>query len=343
MKYIDLRSDTVTRPSKGMLEAMTSADVGDDVFGEDPTVNQLQARIAEMFKKEAALFVPSGTMGNEIAIKVHTQPGDEVIVEQDSHIVVYETAAASFLSGVQLKALAGVRGMLTADQIVKAIRPRAYYLPPTRLICLENTHGRAGGTVLPVEEIARIHEIAVAEKISMHLDGARLWNACVATGLRPEAYAEYFDSTSVCFSKGLGAPVGSILAGTNNFIDQARRYRKIFGGGMRQVGLLAAAAIYGLDHNFERLKVDHQNARYLADGLNRLPKLKIDMKEIQSNMVFIEIAGTGKTQSDVLNTLKDRGLLLTSERFSSIRAVTHLDVSRDDIGTAVAVFTALFS
>ncbi len=342
MKEIDLRSDTVTRPSRRMLEEMMKAEVGDDVFGEDPTVNRLQRRVAELFKKDDALFIPSGTMGNEIAIKAYTQPGDEVIVEQDSHIFVYETAGASLLSGVQLRPLPGTKGLLHAAQIQRAIRPKAYYLPPTKLICMENTHGRAGGTILPLDEIARVRDLSLREKIPMHLDGARLWNACAATGLPPERYAAYFDSLSVCFSKGLGAPIGSMLVGTAEFIERARRYRKIFGGGMRQVGILASAAAYALDHNFERLKLDHDNARYLAEGLQGMNQLKIDMDEVQTNMVIIEIEGTGKTQTEVLKLLKDNEILMTPERFSSIRAVTHLDVSREDIGRAVEVFRALF-
>ncbi|HZY09738.1 MAG TPA: low-specificity L-threonine aldolase [Bacteroidota bacterium] len=343
MKYIDLRSDTVTKPSAGMLEAMMRAEVGDDVFGEDPTVNALQKKIAEIFGKAAALFVPSGTMGNEVCIKVHTEPGDEIIVEQDSHIFVYETAAPSLLSGVQMKALKGTRGMITAAQVKREIRPKAYYLPRTKLICVENTHGRAGGTIVPLEELKLLHELAESEKIGMHLDGARLWNACVATGIAPKEYAKYTDSISVCFSKGLGAPIGSIIIGTNEFIEKARKYRKIFGGGMRQVGILAAAALYALDYNIDRLKEDHQKARYFAEEISRVKSLEIDLAEVQTNMVIIEIEKRGKSQEEILLLLKSHGILVTPERQSAIRAVMHLDVSMKEVEQAVSVFHKLFT
>ena len=342
MKYIDLRSDTVTKPSPAMLEAMINAEVGDDVFGEDPTVNSLQQRVAEMFDKEASLFVPSGTMGNEVCIKVHTQPGDEIILEQESHIFVYETGAPVLLSGVQMHTIAGKRGVITAEQIKRAIRPKAYYLPPTKLICLENTHGRSAGSIIPLEEIKNIRTLALEENLAIHLDGARLWNACVATGIQPKEYARYFDSISVCFSKGLGAPIGSIIIGGGEFIERARRYRKAFGGGMRQVGILAAAAVYALDHNIARLKEDHDKAKYFAQALSQLSKLRIDMSEIQTNMVFVDIERTGKTQSEMLNLLKSKGVLMTPERHSSLRAVLHLDVSMEEVQQAVETFQSLF-
>ncbi len=342
MNYIDLRSDTVTKPSHAMLEAMMHAEVGDDVFGEDPTVNELQVRIAVMFGKQAALFVPSGTMGNEICIKAHTTPGDEIIVEQESHIFVYETAAPSFLSGVQMKTLKGEHGSLTAEQLRRAIRPNAYYLPPTKLVCLENTHGRSGGSILPLEELRAIYQLAKEHGINVHLDGARLWNACVASGVHPAEYARYCDSVSACFSKGLGAPVGSIIAGTKEFIDRALKYRKIFGGGMRQVGILAAAAIYAIDHNIDRLKEDHEKARYLAAELKTFKQFQIDMNEVQTNMVIIETEPNGKSQDEVLQALKSKGVLLTPERYSAIRAVMHLDVSMEQIQHVAAVFRSLF-
>ena len=342
MNYIDLRSDTVTKPSRPMLEAMMNAEVGDDVFGEDPTVNRLQQRIAVMLGKEGALFVPSGTMGNEVCIKVHTQPGDEIILEQESHIFVYETGAPVLLSGVQMNTIPGKRGVITAEQIRNAIRPKAYYLPPTKLICLENTHGRSAGSVIPLDEIKKIHELAVGEKIAMHLDGARLWNASVATGIQPKEYAKYFDSLSVCFSKGLGAPIGSIIIGSMDVIERARKFRKVFGGGMRQVGILAAAALYALDHNIERLKEDHQKATYFAAELSKLPGLTIDLTEVQTNMVFVDISATGKTQDEILSLLKSNGVLMTPERQSSIRAVMHLDVTMEDVHQAVAIMEKLF-
>lgn len=342
-KYIDLRSDTVTRPSKGMLEAMVRAEVGDDVFGEDPTVNRLQRKVAAMFGKESALFVPSGTMGNEVCIKVHTNPGDEIIVDEDSHIFVYETAAPSLLAGVQMMPLPNQDGVITVEQIQAAIRPSAYYMPKTTLICLENTHGRSGGTIFPIDEMKRIQELAGRANIKVHLDGARLWNACVAVGISPKEYGQLVDSLSVCFSKGLGAPIGSMIIGSSNFIEQAKKYRKIFGGGMRQVGILAAAAEYGLDNNFERLEEDHQKAAYLADELSNIRSLHIKRANVQTNMVMIDIEGTGRTQSEVLNLLKNRSILCTPERSTWIRAVTHLDVTMEDIRQTSKVFKSLFA
>jgi threonine aldolase len=341
-KYIDLRSDTVTKPSPGMRRAMMEAPVGDDVFGEDPTVNALQARMCSLFQKEASLFVPSGTMGNEVCIKVHTHPGDEIIVEQDSHIFVYETAGPSLLSGVQMTTIAGVRGRMTAEQIKKAIRPRAYYLPSTKLICFENTHGRSGGSVIPLEEIKGVRNLALNENIKMHLDGARLWNACVAAGIPLAEYAICFDSLSVCFSKGLGAPVGSLILGDQKFIDQALRYRKIFGGGMRQAGILAAAALYALDHNIERLREDHDKARVFFSGIRNLKGITINPGEVETNMVIADISATGRSQTEILDLLKSRGLLLTPERQSSIRAVMHLDVSMEEVEQAVEICKTVF-
>ena len=342
MDAIDLRSDTVTKPSRGMLEAMMKADVGDDVFGEDPTVNALQARVARLFGKDDALFVPSGTMGNEICIKVHTEPGDEIIVDADSHIFVYETAAPSLLSGVQMSPVKGNRGVFTVEQLKAAVRARAYYLPATKLICVENTHGRSGGSVVPAGTLRAIREFAAAEKIKVHLDGARIWNACAASGADPKEFAGGADSISVCFTKGLGAPIGSMIVGDADFIERARRYRKIFGGGMRQVGVLAAAALYALDHNIERLKEDHAKARYLAGELNQTKGLRVDMEEVQTNMVIAETEATGKTQAEVLEILKSNGVLMTSERRSAIRAVMHLDVSMEQVRRAAAIIRSLF-
>jgi threonine aldolase len=342
MSYIDLRSDTVTRPSKPMLEAMMKADVGDDVFGEDPTVNALQDRMAEMFGKEAALFVPSGCMGNEICVKVHTKPGDEIILEQEAHIVIYETAAPAFLSGVQMRTIPGIKGNISVEQIRKAIRPNVYYMPRTSLICLENTHGRSAGSVLDFNEMKRIKQFAVEKKLNVHIDGARLWNASVASGINVKDYAACSDSLSVCFSKGLGAPVGSMILGNSDFIEEARRYRKMWGGGMRQVGFLAAAAFYALDNNIARLKEDHEKAWYLATELSASNKLSIDLTEVQTNMVFIDIAKTGKSQLEVINLLKDHNVLVTAERQTYIRAVTHLDVSLEQVKEAVEVFRKLF-
>jgi threonine aldolase len=325
-----------------MLEAMMRAEVGDDVFGEDPTVNKLQQTIASLFGKEAALYVPSGTMGNEVCIKVHTQPGDEIIVDEDSHIFVYETAAPSMLSGVQMKPIQNHKGVITAQEIKKAIRPKTYWLPRTKLICLENTHGRSGGSVFPIDEMKKIRELALEHRINVHLDGARLWNASVATGILVNDYAQYVDSLSVCFSKGLGAPVGSIIIGSKEFIEEARRYRKLFGGGMRQVGILAAAALYALGHNVDRLKEDHAKARTFAVGLSGLSTLRVNPGDVQTNMVILETIDSGKSQSEVLDLLKSKGVLLTPERDSLIRAVFHLDVTLEEVKQAIEVFNSLF-
>jgi threonine aldolase len=326
-----------------MLQAMMSAEVGDDVFGEDPTVNELQVRVAEMSGKEAALFVPSGVMGNQVCIKTHTQPGDEIIAEQDSHIVVYENAAPAALSGVLIKTLPGEQGVVTVDQIKKAIRPKAYYLPKTRLICLENTHGRAGGTIYPVDEIKRIRELAHNEGIHLHLDGARLWNASVASGVSLQEYARYFDSLSVCFSKGLGAPVGSMILGEREFIERARTYRKMFGGGMRQAGILAAAALYAIDYHIDRLKEDHEKAKFFAQSIADLKALQVNMTSVQTNIVIADIVDSRHTQDQILKKLQSRGVLLTPERHNSVRAVMHLDVTQSDVQEAANIFHSLFS
>ncbi|MFN0158240.1 MAG: low-specificity L-threonine aldolase [Bacteroidota bacterium] len=337
MQLIDLRSDTVTKPSPGMREAMAKAEVGDDVFGEDPTVNLLQKKIADLLGKEAALYVPSGTMGNQTCIKVHTRPGDEIIAEKGCHIFNYETGAIAFLSGVQVNTIEGRLGIITPDQIKRAIRPKAYYMPRTALICLENTHNRAGGTIYPLEVIKQIRELALTEGIKTHLDGARLWNACAATGISPKEYASYFDSVSVCLSKGLGAPVGSVLAGTKEFVEDARRYRKVFGGGMRQAGILAVAGLYALEHNVARLKEDHAKATYLAGELSHVKAFDIDMESVQTNIIIISIERSGKAPENVLAELKAQGVLLTLGNYMGIRAVTHLDVTMEDVKRAASI------
>ncbi len=336
---IDLRSDTVTRPTAAMREAMARADVGDDVFGEDPTVNRLQRMVADLLGKEEALYVPSGTMANQTCIKVHTVPGDELIAEQGAHVFNYETGGAAFLSSVQVHTIEGHRGAITAADIKKAVRPSVYYMPKTRLICLENTHNRAGGTVYPLALIREIHDLAREERIKLHLDGARLWNASVASGITPREYASHFDSVSVCLSKGLGAPVGSVIAGSGAFIQEARHIRKIFGGGMRQAGVLAAAGIYALEHNIDRLKEDHEKASFLAKELSKVRGFSIDLESVQTNIVIMDVEKTGKQPGEILDRLKARGVLLTPGNYMGLRAVTHLDVSMEDVRTAAAIIT----
>ncbi len=341
MKYIDLRSDTVTKPTQQMRDIMLKAEVGDDVYCEDPTVNRLQEMVATMFGKEAALFVPSGVMGNQICIRTHTNHGDEVIVDIDSHIFVYENAAPAALSGVSLFPLQGHNGLITSEHVDRAIRSKAYYLPKTKLICLENTHGRSGGTSFPIEEIKKIHEVARENKLKLHLDGARIWNASVASGISFQEYGKLFDSISVCFSKGLGAPIGSMILGDHEFISEALVYRKMFGGGMRQVGIIAAAAQYAIENNIARLQDDHKKAKTLAKGLQKLKIFNLDLETVQTNMVIADI-GNGFLQEDILQKLKKNGILLTPERTNSIRAVTHLDVNDADIDFTIKTFNRLF-
>lgn len=341
--YIDLRSDTVTKPTASMRAAMSSAEVGDDVYGEDPTVNRLQDMTASMLGKEAALFVPSGVMANQIALKVHTRPGDEVIAESGSHVFNYETGAAAFISNVQIHTIEGKHGIILLEQIPGAVRSPVYYNPITRLICLENTHNRAGGTIYPLEEIQRISTYAREHDISMHLDGARIWNAWMATGIQPKEYARCFDSVSVCFSKGLGAPVGSAIAGSREFIDRARKVRKILGGGMRQAGILAAAAIYALENNVERLKQDHAKARFFAEHLNSLPGFSIDLETVQTNIVIIDISKTQRTPSEIVTQLRALRVLLSEMSHSTIRAVMHLGVSDESVKKAVEIIQSHFA
>lgn len=338
-QLIDLRSDTVTRPSAAMRQAMASAEVGDDVFGEDPTVNRLQERVAEMLGKESALYVPSGTMGNQTCIKVHTQAGDEVICERGAHVFNYETGGIAFLSSAQVHTIDGKHGVLALDDIKRAIRPGFYYMPRTRLICLENTHNRAGGTIYPIDNIREISAFAKAENIRTHLDGARLWNASVATGITPKEYASYFDSVSVCLSKGLGAPVGSVIAGTGEFIAAARHYRKILGGGMRQAGVLAAAGLYALEHNIDRLKEDHEKASFLARELAKVPGFDIDVSFVQTNIIIIGAEKARMKPEDILVLLRKRGVLLTPGNYMGLRAVAHMDVSMDQVRTAASIIT----
>ena len=338
---IDLRSDTVTRPCDGMRKAMAQAEVGDDVFGEDPTVNSLQERLAEMFGAEAALFVPSGTMGNEICIKVHTQPGDEVVCESGCHIFNYESGAAAFLSGVQMRSIQGTRGAITREQVETAIQPPLYFLPKTTVIAVENTHNSAGGTVFPIDVLADLHMLAQERGLKLHLDGARIWNASAATGIPLQDYVGYCDSISVCFSKGLGAPIGSAIAGTKEFVQEAHRLRKLFGGGMRQVGILASAVLYALENNLSRLPEDHANARLLAERLAELPGIEVDLDTVQTNIVIFDIAESGRTVSELLEALKDAGVLVVPFGPTRLRAVTHLDVSREDVEFAAGIFSKI--
>jgi len=336
--FIDLRSDTVTRPTSAMRKTMAEAEVGDDVFGEDPTVNTLQERVAGLLGKEAALFVPSGTMANQLSIKSHAQPGDEVIIESSSHPYNFEGGAGAALSGVQFHCLKGVRGILEAFQIEEAIRPFDHHFPVTKLICLENTHNRGGGTIYPIEKMKEIYRLTQSKGLLLHLDGARLWNASVATGIKPNEYAQWTDSVSVCLSKGLGAPIGSLVAGSKSFIDRVHRFRKMFGGGMRQVGIIAAAGIYAMDHHLERLKEDHQNAKRLAVGLKECKGISIEPKYVETNIVIFDVAETGLDASQLTKEMKKEGILIHAFGKTQIRLVTHLDVGAVDIEKALKAF-----
>ena len=326
MKPIDLRSDTVTKPSKAMREAIFNAEVGDDVFGEDPTVIKLQKKCAELSGKQNSLFVTTGCMGNQLAIKGHTIQGDEVICESEAHIFHYETSAPSIISNVQLHTVIGNKGVMQLDDIKAAIRSKEYYFPNTKLICLENTHNRAGGTIQPIESIKEIYAFAKENNIKVHIDGARIFNASVETGISLKEYAAYCDSISFCFSKGLGAPVGSILCGDYEFISIAHKWRKILGGGMRQSGILAAAAIFTLENNIERLKEDNDNAKYFAKEISASGKINLDLNAVQTNIVVFEVKSIVK--DEFLESMKNKGVLLSSGSYSNIRAVFHLDVSK---------------
>jgi threonine aldolase len=324
---IDLRSDTVTRPTPAMRAAMAAAEVGDDVFDDDPTVHRLQERVAELLGKEAALFVPSGTMSNQICVKAHTQPGDELLCEAGCHIYNSEAGGPAVLSGVTCRTLTGDSGILDVSQLDGKIRPDDEHLVRTRLVCLENTHNRGGGRVYPLEKIQAISAWTRQNGLILHLDGARLWNAIVATGIPAAEWGRPFNSVSVCFSKGLGAPLGSALAGPREFVARARRIRKLFGGGMRQVGIVAAAALYALEHHVGRLADDHRNARVIARAVADTPGLRLTPPEVETNLVWFQVDPGAGTAREVDAALKRRGVLVHVAGPYTLRACTHLDVS----------------
>ena len=340
---IDLRSDTVTKPTPPMREAMARAPVGDDVYGEDPTVNRLQEMAAALVGKSAALFVPSGIMANQLALRVQSQPGDEVVVESRSHIVRYEHGAAAALAGVQLHWVPSERGILEAAQVEAAIRPKDPYNPTTALIVIENTHNAGGGSIYPLATIERIRAVASARGVPMHLDGARLFNAVVATGVSAAEYAQHFDTVSFCLSKGLGAPVGSVIAGSMTIVDRLRRLRRMYGGGMRQAGILAAAGIYALEHHIPRLKEDHDHARRLAHALHGIPHVMVRPDQVESNIVIFEATNGRRSAGDIIAALKQDGVLINAVGPRTFRAVTHLDISGKDIDAAADVFRKVLS
>lgn len=340
-RFVDLRSDTVTKPTPGMLKGMQEAVVGDDVFGEDPTVNALQEKAAHLMGKEAALFVASGTMGNQLSIKAHTQPGDEVILEGGAHAMNFEGGGGAVLSGVQFFAIPGNRGVFEAAQVEAAIRIDDVHFPVSRLVVVENTHNRGGGTVFPLSKIEQIRDLANQRGLRMHMDGARLWNACVATGISPAEYAAPFDSVSVCLSKSLGCPAGSLVLGAKDFIKRVHRFRKMIGGGMRQAGFLAAAGIYALDHHIDRLEEDHRKAKNLAQGLANIKNVLINPEEVETNIVFFDVSRAERTAQEVAAALRAKGILVLPTAKTRIRCVTHLDVSSPDIDHALQVITGV--
>ncbi len=342
---IDLRSDTVTKPSDKMRAAMASAEVGDDVFGDDPTVNKLQERTAEVFEKEAALWVPTGCMGNEIAVKVHTRPGEEIVTEDRGHILNYEVGAAALISGVTIRAVKSGDGSghLTWDEIKPALKIEPpYYQAATGLICLENTHNFAGGSVMTAEACADVCEKAHAVGLPVHMDGARIFNASVALETTVPALTRHCDSVMFTLSKGLGAPAGSILLGTREFIAEARVWRKRLGGGMRQVGILAAAGLIALEEGPERLGQDHENAKSLARALAEIKGIVIDPDRIVTNIVIFDISGTSKSSAEIAEALASLGILAIGFG-EQMRMVTHLDVSADDIVTTTKAMSTICS
>jgi threonine aldolase len=335
--FIDLRSDTVTKPTAEMRSAMAAAEVGDDVYMEDPTVNRLQERAAHIFQKEAALFVPSGTMGNQIAIRVHTSPGQEVITEGRAHIFEFEMAAMAAISGVLARPIPAPDGILDWERIRVAIRPKLYYRAQTSLIALENTHNMAGGTVYAKQQIESICGHAHEAGLPVHMDGARIFNAATALGDNVAGLTGACDSVMFCMSKGLAAPVGSMLAGSKEFIDKARSVRKMLGGGMRQAGVLAAAGLIALEKMPARLAEDHQNARLLADCLSEVSKLDLDPAQVRTNIVMVEIARAGFNSEHLATLLREQGVLISTVNPTKIRLMTHNDVNRNQILQAAGI------
>jgi len=337
---IDLRSDTVTRPTEAMREAVARAEVGDDVYGDDPTVIALEARVAEILGKEAAVYMPTGTMTNQVALRTHTEHGDEVLMDVNAHLVRLEGGAPAALSGLTVRPLMGKRGVFTAEDVDEAVNsphrftPR-WATPPQRLLCVENTHNIGGGAVWPLDCLVEVAEAGRAHGLSMHLDGARLWHASIASGTPEADYAAPFDSVSVCFSKGLGAPIGSALAGSAAFVERARRFKQVFGGGFRQAGIVAAGALHALEHHRNRLAEDHQNARSLAEGLASMEGISAEPDLVETNIVRFDV--DVMPGGEFVDRCFDRGVHLLPGGLSTVRAVTHLDVTAAQIEQALEV------
>ncbi len=324
-----------------MRRAMAEAEVGDDVFAGDPTINRLQERVAELLGKEAAIYMPSGSMANQTSLRAHTQPGDEIIAHEDSHIYHYEAGAPSAISGCSLQLLSGARGQFTAADVRAAVRPKDSHYAQSALVLIENTHNRGGGSIWSVDALAEIREVADEFGLKMHLDGARLMNACVATGRKPTEYTKFFDTVSVCFSKGLGAPVGSAVAATKEMIRRVHRFRKMFGGGMRQGGIIAAGALYAIEHHIDRLVEDHAHAKRLAEALAEMPGVSIDVSAVETNLVYFDVHESTGTAQEVCDKLYAAGVWTLAIGPQRIRAVTHLDVDSAGISKAVDAIGAV--
>jgi threonine aldolase len=341
-KIINLYSDTQTQPTKAMRLAMAEAPVGDEQRGEDPSVNRLCEMTAELLDKEAAVFLPSGTMCNQLAIHIHCRPGEEIIAHRTAHILNFEGGGTAAFSGVQVQGLDGARGQFSVEAARAAIRPKDRYHPQTRMIAVEQTANLGGGSIWALQDIEALGALAGQQGLAYHMDGARLLNAVVASGVAAKDFAKPFDSLWIDLSKGLGCPVGAVLAGSKEFIEEAWRLKQRSGGAMRQAGIIAAAGIYALEHNVERLAEDHANARLFAESLRNLPGVKVDPQEVETNIVFFDIAGTGMTADPFCDALKQKGVDLGGAG-TRLRAVTHLDVSRADIEAAVAAIRAVIS
>ena len=340
-RKIDLRSDTVTRPSPEMREAMFAAEVGDDVLGDDPTVNRLQEYAAELFGKEAALYLPSGTMSNQAALYAHTRRGDEIFVHEQAHILLYEQGGAAVHSALQIRCFSTGDGLLPVDAMEEYVHTEADpHHAPTRLVALENTHNHCGGVVLPFDKVGEIRAFCDRHGLILHLDGARIANAAVASGMSLADIVAPYDSVSVCLSKGLGAPVGSVLLGGKDFIWRALRARKLMGGGMRQAGIIAAAGLYALQHNVERLADDHRRCRLLGERIAKAPGLRVDLDTVQTNMVFADCRATGMRAAEIVARLDAAGLMAIDEGVYLLRFVTHLDVDDTDVEEAAAIVEA---
>lgn len=337
---IDLRSDTVTKPTEEMRKAAYLAIVGDDVYGEDPTVNQLEEKAAEILGKEAALFVTSGTQGNQIAVLTHCRPGNEIILEEESHIFYYESGAVSAFAGVQTRTIKGNRGAMSPDLVEGAIRGDDQHYPETGLICIENTHNRAGGAILPLENMKEIYDIAVRNKIPVHMDGARLFNAVAASNRDVKEFTQYCDTVQICLSKGLGAPVGSIIAGNKEFIQKARKWRKRLGGGLRQVGMIAAPGLVALNTMRDRLSEDHENAQLLASGLATISGIKV-VNEVDTNIVVIDVSELNMNSTIFVEKLKENDILAGTFGPNLVRFVTHFNVTSEDIKHALKIIITL--